>query len=145
MTQEMLIDLNAQVAEASSKSHAGIRNNVNTMVRMLQEQGDDELAGAVLDVFKVTDDIHGWNDFNAWMHQAIVGGKFNGKVKTGDLVHGLQKTMVQSILSGPKTPMRAMMGTTINSYLNTMNEAFGATLRAPFVEGGISCSKSCSC
>ena len=141
MTQEMLIDLNAQVAEASSKSHTGIRNNVNTMVRMLQEQGDDELAGAVLDVFKATDDIHGWKDFNAWMHQAIVGGKFNGKVKTGDLVHGLQKTMVQSILSGPKTPMRAMLGTTMNSYLNTMNEAFGATIRRPFVEGGAAAQK----
>jgi len=141
MTQEMLIDLNAQVAEASSKSHAGIRNNVNTMVRMLQEQGDEDLAGAVLDVFKVTNDIHGWKDFNAWMHQAIVGGKFNGKVKTGDLVHGLQKTMVQSILSGPKTPMRAMLGTTMNSYLNTMNEAFGATLRAPFSKGGRAAQK----
>ncbi len=111
------------------------------MVRMLQEQGDEDLAGAVLDVFKVTDDIHGWKDFNAWMHQAIVGGKFNGKVKTGDLVHGLQKTMVQSILSGPKTPMRAMLGTTMNSYLNTMNEAFGATIRRPFVEGGAAAQK----
>ena len=40
--------------------------------------------------------------------------------------------MVQSILSGPKTPGRALLGTTVNSYLNTINEAFGATLRAPF-------------
>ena len=132
MTQEGLIELNAQVAEASSKLHSQTKDNVNTMVRMLQEQGDDELAGAVLDVFKVTDDIHGWKDFDAWMHQQIVGGKFKGEVKTGDLVKGLQKTMIQSILSGPKTPMRAMMGTTLNSYLNTINEAFGATLRRPF-------------
>ena len=132
MTQEGLIELNAQVAEVSSKLHSQTKDNVNTMVRMLQEQGDDELAGAVLDVFKVADDIHSWKDFDAWMHQAIVGGKFKGKVKTGDLVHGLQKTMIQSILSGPKTPMRAMMGTTLNSYLNTINEAFGATIRRPF-------------
>ena len=132
MTPEMLVNLNAEVAQVSSKLHSQTAENVNTMVKMLRETGDEDLAGAVLDVFKVADDIHNWKDFDAWMHQAIVGGKFRGKVKTGDLVHGLQKTMIQSILSGPKTPMRAMLGTTLNSYLNTINEAFGAVVRSPF-------------
>ena len=132
MTPEMLIELNADVARASSRLHNETKEGVNLMVRMLQEGGDEELAGAVLDVFKVSNDVHNWKDFDAFMKQAIVGGKFNGKVKTGDLVHGLQKVMVQSILSGPKTPGRALLGTTVNSYLNTINEAFGATLRAPF-------------
>ena len=132
MTPEMLVDLNTQIAEASSKTHIQTRDNVNTMVNMLRDNGDEDLAGAVLDVFKATDDIHGWKDFDAFMHQSIVGGKFNGKVKTGDLVQGLQKVMVQSILSGPKTPGRAMLGTTLNSFLNTLNEAAGATIRAPF-------------
>jgi hypothetical protein len=132
LSPEDLIELNAKVAEASSRLHTETKAGVNTMARMLQEQGDDELAGAVLDVFKVSNDIHNWKDFDAWMHQQIVGGKFKGQVKTGDLIHGLQKVMVQSILSGPKTPGRAILGTTINSYLNTMNEAFGATLRLPF-------------
>ena len=50
----------------------------------------------------------------------------------GDLIKGLQKVMVQSILSGPKTPLRALMGTTVNSYLNTINQALGATMRLPF-------------
>ena len=132
MTPEMLVELNADVARASSRLHNETKEGVNLMVRMLQEGGDEELAGAVLDVFKVSNDVHNWKDFDAFMKQAIVGGKFNGKVKTGDLVHGLQKVMVQSILSGPKTPGRALLGTTVNSYLNTINEAFGATLRAPF-------------
>ena len=133
MTPEKLIELNAEVARISSQLHQQTRNNVNTMVNMLMERGDDELAGAVLDVFKVAgEDIHSWRDFDAWMHQAIVGGKFKGKVKTGDLVHGLQKVMIQSILSGPKTPMRAMLGTTLNSYLNVFNEALGATITRPF-------------
>ena len=132
LSAEDLIELNAKVAEASSRLHTETKAGVNRMTHMLQEQGDDELAGAVLDVFKVSNDIHNWKDFDAWMHQQIVGGKFKGKVKTGDLVHGLQKVMVHSILSGPKTPGRALLGTTVNSYLNTVNEAFGATLRLPF-------------
>ena len=138
---EDLIQLNADVAQASSSLLKETRDNVNVMVRMLQQNGDDELAGAVLDVFKVAGaDIQSWKDFDAFMKQAIVGGKFKGKVKTGDLVHGLQKVMVQSILSGPKTPGRAALGTTLNSYLNTLNEAFGATIRAPFT-GDIAAKK----
>lgn len=105
---------------------------VNTMTAMMRETGDEELAGAVLDVFKVSNDIHNWKDFDAFMKQQIVGGKFNGEVKTGELIKGLQKVMVQSILSGPKTPLRALMGTTVNSYLNTINQALGATMRLPF-------------
>ncbi len=130
---EDLIQLNADVAQASSRLHKETMDNVNVMVNMLKQNGDEELAGAVLDVFKVAGaDISSWKDFDAFMKQAIVGGKFKGKVKTGDLVHGLQKVMIQSILSGPKTPGRAALGTTVNSYLNSINEAFGATIRAPF-------------
>ena len=80
------------------------------MTAMMRETGDEELAGAVLDVFKVSNDIHNWKDFDAFMKQQIVGGKFQGEVKTGELVKGLQKVMVQSILSGPKTPLRAFDG-----------------------------------
>ena len=76
--------------------------------------------------------IHNWTDFNAWMRQKIVGGEFNGKVKTGALVKELQGVMINSILSGPKTPLRAILGTTTNSYLNALNEYAGAVLRAPF-------------
>ena len=133
LTADRVKEINRQTDLASKKLLQETRDNVNVMTRMLMDQGDEELAGAVIDVFKVAgSDIHGWKDFDAWMHQAVVGGKFNGEVKTGDLVRGLQKTMIQSILSGPKTPLRAMMGTTINSYLNTMNEALGAMIREPF-------------
>ena len=44
------------------------------------------------------------------MKQNIVGGKFRGEVKTGDLIKGLQKVMVQSILSGPKNSIKSFNG-----------------------------------
>ena len=58
------------------------------MTAMMRETGDEELAGAVLDVFKISNDIHNWKDFDAFMKQQIVGGKFNGEVKTGELIKG---------------------------------------------------------
>ncbi|BCV02564.1 MAG: hypothetical protein CM15mV54_590 [Caudoviricetes sp.] len=71
---------------------------VNTMTAMMRETGDEELAGAVLDVFKVSNDIHNWKDFDAFMKQQIVGGKFNGEVKTGELIKGLQKLWYKAYL-----------------------------------------------
>jgi len=108
------------------------RKNVQIMARMIQEQGDEELAGALLDVFKVSDDIHNWTDFNAFMKQKVVGGEFQGVVKPGAVTSELRGVMIQSMLSGPKTPLRALIGTTTNSYLNSINEVAGAMIRSPF-------------
>ena len=132
LTPDDIAILNRKSKAESKRLLVETKEQVNTMVQMLRERNDEELAGALLDVFKVSNDVHNWKDFQAFMNQNIVGGKFNGEVKTGDLIKGLQKVMVQSILSGPKTPLRALMGTTVNSYLNTINQAFGATLRLPF-------------
>jgi hypothetical protein len=132
VTKEMMDVLKSQSATAERRILQETKEGINLMTRMLQEQGDDELAEAILDVFKVSNDVHNWKDFDAWMHQKLVGGEFQGKVKTGEMIHNLQGVMVQSILSGPKTPLRALLGTTTNAYLNAINEAAGAMLRSPF-------------
>ena len=132
LTEDMVREINEQVAQRSAKLTKETNDGVRLMMQVLETSDSDELAEGILDVFKVSNDIHNWKDFDAWMRQKISGGEFNGKVKTGALIHELQGVMVNSILSGPKTPLRALLGTTTNSYLNAINEAIGATLRAPF-------------
>jgi len=132
LTDDMVREINEQVAQRSAKLTQETNDGVKLMMQVLENSDSDELAEGILDVFKVSNDIHNWKDFDAWMRQKITGGEFNGKVKTGVLIHELQGVMVNSILSGPKTPLRALLGTTTNSYLNAINEAAGATLRRPF-------------
>ena len=132
LTKAQLDELTADVALRSRSMNTEVRQGINHMVNMLRKEGNDDLAAAVLDVFKVSNDVHNWKDFDAWMRQKIKGGEFQGKVKTGALIRELQGVMVNSILSGPKTPIRAILGTTTNAYLNAINEAAGAVLRAPF-------------
>ena len=132
LTDDMVREINEQVAQRSAKLTQETNDGVKLMMQVLENSDSDELAEGILDVFKVSNDIHNWKDFDAWMRQKIKGGEFNGKVKTGALIHELQGVMVNSILSGPKTPLRALLGTTTNSYLNAINEAAGATLRRPF-------------
>ena len=108
------------------------KDGVRLLMQVLEGSDSDELAEGILDVFKVSNDIHNWKDFDAWMRTKIRGGEFAGKINTGVLLGELHGVMVNSILSGPKTPLRALLGTTTNSFLNAINEAAGATFRAPF-------------
>jgi hypothetical protein len=132
LTPDMIREIEELVAERSVKLNQESQDGVRLLMQVLENSDSDELAEGILDVFKVSNDIHNWKDFDAWMRQKISGGEFNGKVKTGVLITELQGVMVNSILSGPKTPLRALLGTTTNSYLNAINEAAGATLRRPF-------------
>jgi len=132
LTEDMVREIQEIIAAQGSAFDTEARDGVQFMMRMLENSDTDDLAEALLDVWKASDNIHNWKDFDAWMRQKISGGEFNGKVKTGVLIKELQGVMVNSILSGPKTPLRAIMGTTTNAYLNAINEAFGAIIRSPF-------------
>ena len=141
LTEDMVKEINEIVGKRTVELQQENMDGVRLMMQLMEDSDSDELAEAVLDVFKVSNDIHNWKDFDAWMRQKISGGEFKGKVKTGALIHELQGVMVNSILSGPKTPLRALLGTTTNSYLNAINEAAGATLRRPFT-GDIASQKA---
>ena len=81
LTWDQVVELTEDVNRRSQQLHAETRRGIVHMVNMLNEQGNDELAGAILDVFKVSNDVHNWKDFDAWMRQKISGGEFKGKVK----------------------------------------------------------------
>ena len=132
LSKEIIDEVNGIVKSRGNALHDETVDGVRLMMQMLKDSDSDELVDGLLDVFKVSNDIHNWKDFDAWMRQKIIGGEFKGKVKTGALIHELQGVMVNSILSGPKTPLRAILGTTTNTYLNAINEYAGALIREPF-------------
>ncbi len=132
LNPKMIEEVEALVKARNIELHGETVDGVRLMMELLKKSDDADLTDGLLDVFKVSNDIHNWTDFDAWMRQKIVGGEFKGKVKTGALIRELQGVMVNSILSGPKTPLRAIIGTTTNAYLNAFNEYAGALLRSPF-------------
>jgi len=58
-----------------------------------------------------------------------MGGEFDGKQNVGAVIRELQSLSVNSILSGFKTPLRAIIGTTGNAYANSINQLIGASIR----------------
>ena len=131
-TPDLVKEVEGVVASRLNDLHTETTDGVRLMFDMLKKSDSPELVEALLDVFKVSNKIHNWKDFDAWMRQKISGGQFDGKVKTGALIQELQGVMVNSILSGPKTPLRAILGTASNAYLNAINEYAGALLKSPF-------------
>ena len=120
------------IRERTVQLHTESKEAVDMMMKMLKEGQTDELAEAVMDVFSMQNKVQNWMDFDKWMVQKLRGGEFKGKVKTGQMIREIQGVFVNSILSGPKTPLRAMIGTTANSYLSSLHNLIGATMRIPF-------------
>jgi hypothetical protein len=80
----------------------------------------------------MSSDLHNWSDINAFIHRQLLGGTFNDKKMAGAMFDELRGVMLNSILSGPKTPLRALLGTATNSYYNALTESAGAYVMAGF-------------
>ena len=120
------------LAQRTSELHDETVDGVRLMMQFLRDSNSDELAQGILEVFSMSDKIKNFKDFDQWMRTKLRGGDFADKTKHGVLGKELGAMMVNSILSGPKTPLRAILGTTSNAYLNEIATLFGSTLRAPF-------------
>jgi len=129
---DVIRGINANVAKRADQIHGETQDAIRLMMRMLENNDSQELAEGMLEAFQMSNKIHNWKDFDAFIRSKIKGGEFDGKVHTGAMIRELQAVMVNSILSGPKTPLRAILGTTTNAYYNSFNEAAGALIRTPF-------------
>ena len=100
----------------------------------ISKDGDDELLQAVFEAFSMMKDVNSLDDFDKWARTIIKGGKLTegGVDRTGALIRELEGVMSHSILSGPKTPVRAIMGTSAATFLRPLSTALGAAIRYPF-------------
>ena len=105
---------------------------ITSILQLAGRYKDDDLMKALFETFSSMRDVNNLDDFEAWARKSIRGGDINGVETTGALISELQDMMVHSILSGPKTPIKAMMGTSTATFLRPLNTAIGATLRYPF-------------
>ena len=96
------------------------------------EDASDDLFKGIFEVVSMNKEIHNLTDFDNWVRKKLKGGDFNGEPKTGALLNELHRVMINSVLSGPKTPVRAIMGTSTATFLRPLATAIGAGVRLPF-------------
>jgi len=132
LTAKQIREIDRLVEGKQLQMLAENNNGIKMMMDLLEGADSDELAEGILDIFKMSDNIRTIEDFNAFMRSKVRGGDFTGEVKPGMLLEEGRGVMINSVLSGPKTPLRALLGTTTNSYLNAINEVVGASIKTPF-------------
>ena len=120
------------VEDTLAQEVASSRESIKTILGLAGREKDDDLMKALFEVFSTMKDVNSLDDFDAWARNTLKGGDFKGKIRTGAAIRELQGVMVHSILSGPKTPMRAIIGTSTATFLRPLSTAIGATMRYPF-------------
>ena len=108
------------------------RESIQTILDIADGEDSDELLMALFEAFSSMQTVNSLDDFDAWARKMIKGGEIEGKAQAGALIRELQGVFTHSVLSSPKTPMRAIIGTAAHTFLRPMNQTLGGVIRFPF-------------
>jgi len=121
---------NKALVEALNDIHVETKGQVDMMLDLARNDPSDEFLHALLEAFSMSHKINNWDDFDVFMRNKLLGStSAAGKRETGQLIKELQGVMIHSILSGPKTPIRAIMGTGTAVFTRPMSLALGGAMR----------------
>jgi len=101
------------------------KNQVSLMRELAMKSDSAELSETLMEIFSWSNNIRNWEDVTEVFRKRLRGGTLNGRKYDSMILQELQGVMVHSVLSGPKTPVRAMMGTATATFLKPMSEVIG--------------------
>ena len=115
---------------AAVKMAIDMKESIMTMLKIAKEDPSDDLMNALFESFSMMKDLNTLEDFDRWARTILKGGPLQegGINRTGALIRELEGVMTHGILSGPKTPVRAIMGTSSAVFLRPMAQMAGAAL-----------------
>ena len=108
-----------------------VKENVKALqlaVQLAGKTGDDSLLNGIREMISQANHVHNVEDLMAFLRTKMRGGELNGTKKTGELVKQLGMVLTNSVLSGPKTPVRAVMGTSSAVFMRPMAQFVGAAI-----------------
>jgi hypothetical protein len=118
--KQMFADVDKQV-----KEHI---KSLQLAVQLAGQTGDDSLLNGIREMISQANHPSDIESLMTFLRTKMRGGELNGTKKTGELVRQLGMVMTNSVLSGPKTPVRAIMGTSSAVFLRPMAQMAGAAL-----------------
>jgi hypothetical protein len=118
--------------ENLSQDMADTRESIMSILQIAKDDPDENMLNALFEAFSSMKTVNSVDDFDNWARKMIIGGEIEGKKQTGAVTRELGGVMTHSILSGPKTPLRAVMGTSTATFLRPLSTTLGAAMRYPF-------------
>ena len=137
-------ELNISPKEASQRIadiHKEAKDSVKMMQELMVNDPSDNVMKSFIEYFSMASKVDNWTDLDNFLRSKIRGGEFNGKKIEGAITKEMSGLMVHSILSGPKTPVRAILGTSIASTSRSIAQSVGGVIRLPFT-GDIATARS---
>ena len=125
---------NRAINDAVTAEMQDAKDSILSILKIAKDDPDDDLLNALFEAFSMMNNVNQLEDFDNFIRVVLYGGKLDPTApdRTGAIIRGLQEMMSHSILSSPKTPFRALMGTSAATFLRPVSTALGATLRYPF-------------
>lgn len=108
---------------------ARVVEQVNTVTQVLKNDPDDKALKGIFEIFAGSSEIVSMGDYSAAMRAWMNGADKS----TGALAKELGGMFTHSVLSGPKTPVRAIGGTGSMAFLRPMSQALGSAMRGDFI------------
>ena len=101
---------------------------------MTTDQDGDEVFKTMFEGISMADGVHTLDDLDAFMRKKMRGGTFAGdQKKTGAFLREMGTMFTHSVLSGPKTSVRAVLGTGTATFTRPMAMAIGGAMRGDFM------------
>ena len=101
-----------------------------TALQMTTDQDGDEVFKTIFEGISMADGVHTLDDLDVFMRKKMRGGTFAGdKKKTGAFLREMGTMFTHSVLSGPKTSVRAIMGTSTAAFTRPMAMAMGGLMK----------------
>ena len=111
-----------------------VKESIMSILKIAKDDPDDNLLNALFEAFSMMKNVNNLDDFDNWARKVLRGGRFDESQpdRTGAMIRSLQEMVSHSVLSGPKTPMRALLGTGTATFLRPLSTFMGALIRYPF-------------
>ena len=110
-----------------------VQNSIDAFrvaLQMTTEQDGDEVFKTIFEGISMADGVHTLDDLDVFMRKKMRGGTFAGdKKKTGAFLREMGTMFTHSVLSGPKTSVRAIMGTSTAAFTRPMAMAMGGVMK----------------
>ena len=105
------------------------KDAIISILKIAKEDESPEIMNALFELFSSMRTVNQVVDFDNWAKKMIKGGSMDPRQpnRTGVLLQELGKMYVHSILSGIKTPLRAIMGTSTATFMRPASQVVGAT------------------
>ena len=131
--KKAVADAKKAAREANEKKVQESIDAFRMALELTPENGGDDLFKIIFEGISMADGVHTLDDLDVFMRKKMRGGYFGDVKKTGALLREIGTMFTHSVLSGPKTSVRATLGTGTATFTRPMAMAIGASMKGDMV------------